>query len=60
MRGHVYLACISVTDMFYGMDGISILAKFKDRIGLREFVEKMRISYYLALFKLELIPSDMD
>ena len=33
---------------------------FKDRIGLREFVEEMRISYYLALFKLGLIPSDMD
>jgi len=33
---------------------------FKDRIGLREFVEEMRISYYLALFKLGLIPLDVD
>jgi len=33
---------------------------FKDRIGLREFVEEMKISYYLALFKLGMIPSDMQ
>ena len=33
---------------------------FKDQMGLRDFVEKMRISYYFTLFKLGLIPSDMD
>ncbi|MGC9213438.1 MAG: hypothetical protein ACP5F2_08260 [Athalassotoga sp.] len=33
---------------------------FKDQIGLRDFVEKMRISYYFTLFRLGLIPSDMD
>ncbi len=33
---------------------------FKDQIGLREFVEEMRTLYYLALFKLGLIPLDMD
>ena len=32
----------------------------KDQIGLRDFVEKMRISYYFTLFKLGLIQSDMD
>jgi hypothetical protein len=36
------------------------LLNVKDQIGLRDFVEKMRISYYFTLFKLGLIPLDMD
>ncbi|MEM3265671.1 MAG: hypothetical protein QXH07_06935 [Thermoplasmata archaeon] len=32
----------------------------KDRMRLREFVEKMRISYYAALVMLELIPLDTN
>jgi len=32
----------------------------KDQVGLREFVERMRILYCLVLFMLGLIPLDMD
>ncbi len=36
-------SCRDGTDMFCGMDDISILAKFQRPNRIREFVEKMRI-----------------